>query len=410
MVDTILDLFAGIGCWSAGFERAGYRTAAACELDPWKRKWLAREFPEARLYDDVRHLTGAKLAADGIVPDIIVGSPPCKEYSSANSKGRGLAGDDLFLEFVRLVGECRPRWACAENSPNVRTRGFDRIARELEAAGYESRAYILGADDLGAPHIRKRAWIIANSKSFARPAEQPSSFDKYKKSSEREKRIGIGSSIRRDKRQIAEGACVRLGTSAEMASISANARGQRRRQVARGASGDEGADEGWPAPSDYVAGGEPASDTGDAAGEQVWRAGQPWEDDRCARGSACAEPNFCDANDPGEAARYGYDFGDADRGDGDARGQSLGGYARPELAALRRAIGPSGLAWSGGPGGRFDLVDGHLACCASPRARRLLDRELRRIAAAAGDAILEEIAYLMARTIRTASARLSESL
>lgn len=156
-----LDLCAGgAGGWSLGLHRAGFNTVAACEAVGWRRQMLAHNFPGAKLYDDLRTLTGARIEDDlGYLPDFVAGSPPCKEYSEVNTRGRGLDGDDLFMHAVRLVAECRPRWCAFENSARIRDRGYDRIAGELENLGYTCWPFVLSR--FGARHGRPRAVIIA---------------------------------------------------------------------------------------------------------------------------------------------------------------------------------------------------------------------------------------------------------
>lgn len=162
---NVLDLFAGAcGGWSLGLHRAGFQTVAACEIDPWRRAVFSHNFPDARMYDNVRGLSAERIISDiGRLPDIIVGSPPCQDASVANPKGRGVDGErtGLFFEALRLVGECRPRWCVFENVPGIRTRGVDRLLGALEALGYACQSFVVGADDVGANHARKRVWIIA---------------------------------------------------------------------------------------------------------------------------------------------------------------------------------------------------------------------------------------------------------
>lgn len=159
-----LDLFsAAAGGWSLGLHRAGFVTIAACEIVEWRRILYTENNPHVRLYEDVRVLTAARLVSDlGILPDIIVGSPPCQDISSANTKGKGIEGErsGLYLEAVRLVGDCRPRWFAFENSPNLRTRGADRLLDELETLGYACEPCVVGADNVCANHVRKRSWLI----------------------------------------------------------------------------------------------------------------------------------------------------------------------------------------------------------------------------------------------------------
>lgn len=170
----VLDLFCGAaGGWSLGLHRAGFATVAACEIDEWRRSVFAQNFPQARMYDDVRTLSRERLAADGIVLDVICGSPPCQDASTANPKGgKGIDGErtGLFWDAVRLVREMRPRWALLENVPALRTRGYDRIHDALEAAGYAVRPLVVGAQHAGANHRRNRVWIVANAPFVFGPA------------------------------------------------------------------------------------------------------------------------------------------------------------------------------------------------------------------------------------------------
>ncbi|HNB07082.1 MAG TPA: DNA cytosine methyltransferase [Thauera aminoaromatica] len=161
----VLDLFSGAaGGWSLGLHRAGFTTVAACEIDEQRRAAYAHNNPGVRLYDDVRSLTAGRLLADlGYLPECVAGSPPCQDASTANSKGRGIDGErtGLFRDFVRIVGEVRPRWVAAENVPGLRTRGADWVLDALEARGYTCWPLVVGAVHAGAPHERKRAWFIA---------------------------------------------------------------------------------------------------------------------------------------------------------------------------------------------------------------------------------------------------------
>ena len=159
----VLDLFSGIGGFSLGLERAGMRTVAFCEIDPYCRAVLAKHWPNVPCYDDVRTLTAERLAADGIVPDIICGGFPCQDISVAG-KGAGLAGErsGLWSEYARLIGELRPRYVLVENVSALRSRGLSRVLGDLAALGYDAEWHCIPASAVGAPHRRDRIWIIAN--------------------------------------------------------------------------------------------------------------------------------------------------------------------------------------------------------------------------------------------------------
>ena len=79
---NVLDLFSGIGGFSLGLERAGMRTVAFCEIEPYARRVLAKHWPHVPCYDDVRSLT-AQCLPDGIPIDVITGGFPCQDLSLA---------------------------------------------------------------------------------------------------------------------------------------------------------------------------------------------------------------------------------------------------------------------------------------------------------------------------------------
>jgi DNA (cytosine-5)-methyltransferase 1 len=160
-----LDLFCGAaGGWTLGLHHAGFLTVAACEIDPWRRAIFGRNNPGILLYDDVRTLGADRIRRDlGFLPKIVCGSPPCQDASAANAKGRGIDGErtGLFFDALRVVREVRPRWVLLENVPGLRTRGYDRVHDALEQAGYAIWPLVVGAVHAGAPHLRKRVWMVA---------------------------------------------------------------------------------------------------------------------------------------------------------------------------------------------------------------------------------------------------------
>lgn len=152
----VLSLFAGIGGFDLGLERAGFRTAAFCEIDPYARRVLAKHWPEVPCYHDVRELTAERLAADGIAVDLICGGFPCQPFSSA-SRGRRVA-TDFWPEMRRIVAEVRPRYVLAEN---VQRAPIERARIDLRELGYAGSVHHLTAARAGADHQRSRWWLCA---------------------------------------------------------------------------------------------------------------------------------------------------------------------------------------------------------------------------------------------------------
>ncbi len=171
---NVLDLFSGIGGFSLGLERAGMRTVAFCEIEPFCRAVLAKHWPGVPCYDDVRTLTADRLAADGIgAVDVICGGYPCQPFSHAGKQRGAQDPRHLWPEMRRLVGEVRPAWVVAENVAGHVTLGLDQVLADLEADGYAGRALVVPAAAVDAPHIRQRVWIVARDRDRDRESACP---------------------------------------------------------------------------------------------------------------------------------------------------------------------------------------------------------------------------------------------
>lgn len=163
-----LDLFSGIGGISLAL-RPWVRTVAYCEIDPYcqgvLKSAMRREIIDpAGIWDDVRTLRESDL---GEPIDIISGGFPCQDISTAGT-GNGLDGESsgLFFELLRLGREIRPPFIFLENVPAVTFRGLNRVCGELSAIGYDCAWTLVSAAELGAPHIRKRWWLLAHLASI----------------------------------------------------------------------------------------------------------------------------------------------------------------------------------------------------------------------------------------------------
>ncbi len=158
---TFGSLFAGIGGFDLGLERAGMVCKWQVELDDYASRVLAKHWPNVPRHDDVRTFPTAE--RDWSV-DLVCGGFPCQDISIAG-KGAGLAGErsGLWYEFARILGDIRPRWAIIENVPALTSRGLDAVLCDLASLGFDAEWHVIPASAVGAPHRRERIWIVAHA-------------------------------------------------------------------------------------------------------------------------------------------------------------------------------------------------------------------------------------------------------
>jgi DNA (cytosine-5)-methyltransferase 1 len=156
---NVLDLFSGIGGFSLGLERAGMRTIAFCEIDPYCQAVLRKHWPHLPIYDDVRTIPA-------IAADVICGGFPCQPFSSAaRGRGPGVAGDDfLWPQMLRVVSECRPTWVIGENVADIERVAIQQVVADLEGIGFEvAPPFEIPACAVGYDHRRPRYWILGHA-------------------------------------------------------------------------------------------------------------------------------------------------------------------------------------------------------------------------------------------------------
>jgi len=163
-----LSLFTGAGGGLLGTKLLGWKAIGYVEKEPYCQKVIRQRIADgildaAPIFGDIRKFISEGYSASytGLV-DVITGGFPCQPFSVAG-KQRG-ADDERNMwpatnEVIRIV---KPRFVLLENVPGVREY-LPVVIRDLRRCGYEVRHPLqLGADDVGAPHRRKRAWILAH--------------------------------------------------------------------------------------------------------------------------------------------------------------------------------------------------------------------------------------------------------
>lgn len=166
-----IDLFAGAGGLSLGFEQAGFDIAAAVEIDPIHCATHEYNFPNSTVIcASVVNVTGdeirrkAKLGNADI--DVVFGGAPCQGFSMIGKRALDDPRNQLVFHYVRLVSELQPKYFVFENVRGL-TLGkhaefLSELIAALEAAGYDvlSPYQVLNAADYGVPQDRKRLFVI----------------------------------------------------------------------------------------------------------------------------------------------------------------------------------------------------------------------------------------------------------
>ena len=178
MEPTVIDLFAGVGGLSLGFEMEGFDILLANEFD----QSIATAYKENHkstnvVVGDITSLDLSKVFGEYVNRiDVVIGGPPCQGFSQ---KGKRKTINDernfLFKHYVEVVKFVKPKYFVMENVPNLLTaeKGFflNEIKGLFKGYGYSIRYGVLNAADYGVPQNRRRAIIIG--KYLATPPELP---------------------------------------------------------------------------------------------------------------------------------------------------------------------------------------------------------------------------------------------
>ena len=166
-----LSLFSGAGGGLlASKYLLGWETVGYVEINEYCQKVIAQRIKdgwldEAPIFGDIRAFNrdGYADSYQGLV-DVVSGGFPCQDISCAG-KGAGIEGSrsGLWSEMASVIRAVQPRYVFVENSPMLTSRGGTRVIGDLAEMGFDCRWGIISAADVGAPHLRKRIWIVANT-------------------------------------------------------------------------------------------------------------------------------------------------------------------------------------------------------------------------------------------------------
>jgi len=192
----VLDLFAGCGGLSLGFQAAGYQIVAAVENDPEAARSHALNFFKGQSQAVIEHHARPRditqVDPEEIVEDlaegetsrafdVIIGGPPCQAYARVGrAKLREVAEHpeafridpraNLYLRYLHYIERLKPLALLMENVPDILNYGGHNVVQEmvetLDGMGYEARYSLINSAHHGVPQMRDRVYMIAFHKSL----------------------------------------------------------------------------------------------------------------------------------------------------------------------------------------------------------------------------------------------------
>ncbi len=160
MPTRLIDLFAGCGGMSLGFQNAGFDVLAAYDnwqpaIDIYSRNFNHPIYKKDLSKEDI---------SDELVrmaPDIIIGGPPCQDFSIAGKRDFEGKRANLTLIYGNIIQTVRPRWFVMENVYNIeKSPVFNQVLQIFKNAGYGITKRVWDASYMGVPQMRKRYFVI----------------------------------------------------------------------------------------------------------------------------------------------------------------------------------------------------------------------------------------------------------
>jgi DNA (cytosine-5)-methyltransferase 1 len=177
-----IDLFAGVGGLSLGFEQAGFDIAAAIEIDPIHCATHEYNFPQSKtICANVVNLTGAEIRARAGIPltttiDVVLGGAPCQGFSLIGKRILDDPRNHLVFHYVRLVQELQPKYCVFENVQGLtlgqHAKFLGELITALNQAGYDvlDPYQVMNAADFGVPQNRRRLFLIGTGRGQIPPS------------------------------------------------------------------------------------------------------------------------------------------------------------------------------------------------------------------------------------------------
>lgn len=156
-----VDLFCGCGGMSLGFQNAGIHIS--CAVDHWESALnvYRQNFAHDVIQHDLNDVAGAVELVRHYAPDIIVGGPPCQDFSSAGKRDVTLGRADLTYRFADIVCAIAPKWFVMENVGAItKSHILHEVIEQFKKSGYGLTAVILDASYCGVPQARNRFFLI----------------------------------------------------------------------------------------------------------------------------------------------------------------------------------------------------------------------------------------------------------
>lgn len=170
----VLSLFSGGGSFDLGFEQAGWTTTQLCEFDHQARQVLEHHWPNVRITNDVRGLSGAEAEP----AELVMFGSPCQDVSVSGKRGGMVEGSgtrsSLFFEAIRIIREMReatngeyPKFALWENVPGSFSsnggRDFAAVVQAFLEVGARDVCWrVLDAQYFGVAQRRRRVFLVAD--------------------------------------------------------------------------------------------------------------------------------------------------------------------------------------------------------------------------------------------------------
>ena len=156
-----VDLFCGCGGMSLGFQNAGYELLAAFDnwnaaINIYKKNFnhpiIKADLNSDQAVEEIRELS----------PDIIIGGPPCQDFSIAGQRNMGERAN-LTIRYAEIITQIKPEWFVMENVYNIeRMPVLPKMMKIVKDAGYGLTVRVLDASRCGVPQKRNRFFMVGH--------------------------------------------------------------------------------------------------------------------------------------------------------------------------------------------------------------------------------------------------------